>query len=112
MKVSLRYYLFTEDPYVAFGKRYGLPRSFWVEIFHNRYMWRSYSVSELKEIIMILSKKQGNPIDIAEKTIRRWIYRTEIYNHAQKAIGRGAEIVDTEYFNEHEDYLIKNFKLL
>jgi hypothetical protein len=108
--ISLDYYLFTEDPYVAFGKRYNLPRKFWVEIFHNRYMWRGYSMGELKEIIHILSKKH-NEIDISEKTIRRWIYITEIYNHAQKIIDKGVKITDTEYFDKHEDYLTNNYKL-
>ena len=69
-------------------------------------MWRGYSMPELKEIIFILSK-----INLSEKTIRRWVYRTEIYAHAQKAIDKGIEVVDTEYFNTHEDYIKKNFKL-
>lgn len=111
MRISLDYYLFTQDPYDNFGERYDFPRSFWVEIFHNRYMWRGYNMSELKEIIYILSKKAGKPLDISEKTIRRWIYRTEIYSKAQKIIDKGVKTTDTEYFDEHEDYLLKNFKL-
>lgn len=63
-------------------------------------------MSELKEIIYILGK-----IHLSEKTIRRWIYRTEIYGHAQKAIDKGIEVVDTQYFDKHEIYLRNNFKL-
>ena len=111
MKVSLDYYLFNEDPYKAFGERYNLPRSFWIEVFHNRYMWRGYSVAELEEAIGILSKKQKNAINVSQKTIRRWLNRTEIFNKAQKVIGMGVKIVDTEYFDKLEPYLITNYKL-
>lgn len=111
MRISLDYYIFNEDPYQAFGDRYNLPRSFWIEIYHNRYLWRGYTIAELAEAIIILSKLQKNELDIAEKTIRRWISRTEIYNKAQKAIQKGVKEVDTEYFDAHEDYLISNYKL-
>lgn len=111
MKVTLDYHLFTEDPYKSFGVRYHLPRSFWVEIYHNRYLWRGYSVSELSEIITILSKKKGSEVNISDKTIRRWLNRTEIFNKAQKAIDRGVKTVDTEYFDKYEQYLVSNYKL-
>jgi hypothetical protein len=111
VRIALSYYLFNEDPYNAFGERYGVPRSFWVEIFHNRYMWRGYSIPELQEIISILSRRNQTPIDIAEKTIRRWINRTEIYNKAQKAISDGVQEVTPEYFDTHEKYLMNNYKL-
>lgn len=68
-------------------------------------------MSELQEIIHILSKRKENPVDISEKTIRRWVYRTEIYAQAQKAISKGAQQCDTEYFEKHKDYLENNYKL-
>ena len=111
MKISLDYYLFNNDPYEAFAERYNQSPKFWVEIFHNRYMWRGYNMTELREIIHILSKLNKKEMNISEKTIRRWIYRTEIYNLAQKIIQKGVRETDTEYFGEHEDYLIKNYKL-
>jgi len=111
VRITLDYYLFTEDPYQAFGVRYKLPRSFWVEIYHNRYLWRGYSVSELSEVITILSKKKKNEISISDKTIRRWLNRTEIFNKAQKAIDKGVQLVDTEYFDKYEQYLVSNYKL-
>ena len=74
-------------------------------------MWRSYSVSELEEAIQILSKKSNNPISVSQKTIRRWLNRTEIYNKAQKAIDKGVQIIDTEYFDTLETYLLSNYKL-
>lgn len=111
MRINLDYYIFTEDPYEAFGERYDLPRAFWVEIYHNRYLWRGYSIAELSEICKILSVKYKSPLSVSEKTIRRWISRTEIYNKAQKIIAKGVQEVDTEYFDKLADYIIHNYKI-
>lgn len=41
------------------------------------------------------------------QSMKRWIYRTEIYCRAQDAIRKGAEVAMSSYFGEYEDFLLK-----
>jgi hypothetical protein len=57
-----------------------------------------------------LSNRAKNKIEISDKTVRRWLNRTEIYNKAQKAIEMGVKEVDTAFFDNLEEFLITNYK--
>ena len=40
-------------------------------------------------------------MDINDRTIRRWIKRTQLYKHAQHAIKKGAREVTDTYFEKY-----------
>jgi hypothetical protein len=94
MKVELNHRLFNEDPYKAFSKRYNCHPKLWYEIYNQRYVWHQYEVPILCEYFKLKTK-----MDINDRTIRRWIKRTEIYNKAQDAIRKGARVVSYSYFD-------------
>lgn len=93
MRISLSHRLFTEDPYKAFAKRHDTTPKLWYEMYNQRYVWHNYEIPILCEYFKLKTK-----MDINDRTIRRWIKRTEVYNHAQRAIKKGAKEVSYTYF--------------
>lgn len=96
MKIQLDYHIFREDPYKAFAKRYKTSVSLWYEMFDNRYLWHNYEIPILCEYFKLKTK-----MDINDRTIRRWIKRTQLYKHAQLAIRKGAREVTDVYFENY-----------
>lgn len=96
MKINLTNKLFIEDPYKAFGKRHDVNPKLWYEMYNKRYLWHGYDIPILSEYFMLVTKK-----DLNERTIRRWIKRTEVYNHAQQAIRKGVKEVAPHYFDRY-----------
>jgi hypothetical protein len=101
MRISLAHQFFTEDPYKAFAKRYDCSPKLWYEIYNQRFIWHQYEIPILCEYFKLKTK-----MDINDRTIRRWIKRTQIYNRAQDAIKKGVKDVSYTYFDmiltEHE----------
>lgn len=91
--IDLSHRIFNEDPYDKFAEMYEVPREIWVDMYHNRYLWYRYEFDILTEYFKLKTQKE-----ISERTIRRWIERTSLYNKAQQAIGLGALEVMPEYF--------------
>jgi hypothetical protein len=93
-RISLLKPLYEKDPYNEFSKIHNVDRQFWVRMFHTGYMWRNYSISELKEYALIYK------LDVSTKTLQRWIKRTEDYIKAQKARQQGITTVTEEFFDK------------
>lgn len=99
--------LFTKDPDIRFALEYGLPRGLWNLLF-NRAKYLEYSVNELCELYQIKTKSLlGEPKVMPYTTMKRWIWRTEIYNRAIPFVKKGAETVVSEVFGEFEEELLK-----
>lgn len=96
MRISLEHKVFTEDPYKAFAKRHDASPKLWYEMYNNRYVWHQYEIPILCEYFKLKTK-----MDINDRTIRRWIKRTELYNHAQRAIKKGVKVVSFQYFERY-----------
>lgn len=96
MKIRLDHHIFTEDPYKAFAKRHDTTPALWHEMFDNRYMWHNYEIPILCEYFKLKTK-----MDINDRTLRRWIKRTQLYKHAQHAIKKGAREVTDTYFEQY-----------
>lgn len=103
MKIDLNQKIFQRDPYKEFARRYNVSEKLWVEMYHNRYLWHNYEIPILTEYFTL---KTGNKI--CERSIRRWIKRTEVYNKAQKAITMGVRIVTPEYFDNMTEVELKD----
>lgn len=93
MKIQLSHKLFAEDPYSAFAAQHNVKPKLWEEMYHKRYLWYQYEIPVLSEYFNLVTGKR-----LHERTIRRWIKRTELYNRAQFAKQKGVEEVSPEYF--------------
>lgn len=93
--IQLNHRIFTEDPHKAFATRYNVSPKLWYEIYNTRFMWHQYEIPILCEYFKLKTQ-----IDVHERTIRRWIKRTQLYNKAQIAKRRGAREVNTDFFRE------------
>jgi hypothetical protein len=95
LHISLDHLLFTEDPYAAFSSRFGCDQKAWREAYHNRYLWYGYEVDMVQEWLKLKHK-----VDIKERALRKWIFRTEVFLKAQRARERGATAVTEEFFGD------------
>ena len=93
MKVNLQHRIFTESPYNAFANRYKTSPKLWREMYDNRYKWHQYEIPILCEYFKL---KTG--VNVNDRTLRRWIKRTEVFKKAQYAIQKGAKEVSYTYF--------------
>jgi len=93
--IQLTHRLFIEDPYKAFAKRYNCQPKLWYEIYNQRFIWHQYEVPILCEYFKLKTK-----MNINDRTIRRWIKRTQVYNRAQDAIRNGVKEVKYSYFEK------------
>jgi len=93
MKIPLTHWVFTEDPYMAFSKQHEVDPYLWREMYHNRYLWHQYDIPILTEFFNLKTGKNIN-----ERTIRRWIKRTILYNRAKEIRKRGVREVSHEFF--------------
>lgn len=96
MRVDLQHKLFTHDPYQAFATRYKTDPRLWREIYDNRYVWHQYEIPILCEYFKLKTK-----LDISDRTIRRWIKRTQLYKHAQPVVRMGAKEASYTYFQQY-----------
>jgi hypothetical protein len=93
--------LFKRDPDIRFAREYGLEKGFWKELW-RRYKLLGYTSQELAEYYELKTKRTANLT-----SIRRWIWRTEIYSIARPAIDMGAQAVNSKLFGQFEQELIK-----
>lgn len=93
--------LFTVDPDVRFARQYGNQEGTLKDIY-RRYKILGYTVPELCDFYEMKTGKKST-----QKSIKRWIWRTEIYIMALPAINSGAENVTSSFFKQHEWKVIK-----
>jgi hypothetical protein len=93
--------LFTVDPDTRFAREYNLPKGVWNELW-KRYRLLDYSMVELCALYHIKTGRRTNA-----QSIKRWIFRTEVYARAREARKLGARAVDSSYFNNNEEGLLK-----
>jgi hypothetical protein len=93
--------LFTVDPDIRFSKQYKVPKGVW------RDMWGKYKLMEYPEEDLrgLFFMKTGR---FASKDMfRRWKWRTEVYSMAKPLIEKGTQAVNSYYFKEYEERLLK-----
>lgn len=91
--------LFTSNPSERFNKKYNT--NLWDKVWY-RYKTLDYSPEELGEYFHIKTGVRVHP-----QSMRRWIWRMEIYNKTQPVLKRGAECVVSSFFGEHEEEVIR-----
>lgn len=94
MRITLDKPIFTEDPYKAFSERYKCNPNLWYEIYNKRFIWHQYEIPILCEYFKLKTN-----LAINDRTIRRWIKRTQVYSKAQHVIRKGAKQVSYDYFS-------------
>ena len=92
--------LFTEDPAMRFAREYMTTEQMWNELW-RRYKVLEYTVPELCEYMQIKTGSRFN-----ERTMRRWVTRSELYHRAHPFVSRGVHTATTELFGEFEQDVI------
>lgn len=95
LHISLEHQIFTEDPYAAFASRFSCDPKVWREAYHNRHLWYGYEVDMVQEWLLLKHR-----VNVKERALRKWIFRTAVYNLCRRAIERGAETVTEEFFGD------------
>ena len=93
--------LFTIDPDERFAREYKVPTGLLREIW-KLYKIRDYTIQEICEFYEMKTKKP-----ISQKSMIRWMWRTEVYGMAVPAIKRGAHAVRSDYFKQYEWNVIR-----
>ena len=93
--------LFTVDPDVRFAKEYNLEPGT-LKAIYRRYKILEYTIDELCEFHQIKTGKKSS-----KKSIKRWIWRTEIYGMTKPVIDKGVQNVTSSFFKDHEWRVIK-----
>jgi len=93
--------LFSVDPAQRFALIYKVNKRVWNEI------WRRYSQLGYDNdgLCGYLLYKTG--IRFEKETMDRWLFRSIIYSRAQLVMAMGVRAVQSEYFGELEDEIIK-----
>ena len=98
--------LFTKDPDERFSIQYNKPKGTLKDIY-RRYKIMNYSMGELCEFYEFKTNTK-----ITKNSMKRWMWRTEVYIIAQPAMESG--VVVSSFFKKHEwkvvKELLKNLK--
>lgn len=93
--------LFTVDPDIRFSREYKLPIGTLKEIW-RRYKLLDYTIEELCQYYEIKTGKQRS-----RKSMKRWMWRTEIYSMTLPILNKGAETVVSSFFKDKEWEVIR-----
>ncbi len=93
--------LFTIHPKNRFAREYGCDPVIWEQLW-RRYKLLEYDIDGLCGYFVIKTGKKPSPT-----SIRRWILRAELYDRAQHAIEKGIKAVDSSFFGDFEEEVIK-----
>lgn len=93
--------LFTTDPDIRFAREYNLPIGTLREI----YRWHKVNEFDVDQIREFHTLKTGRIM--SNKSIRRWIWRAEIYSLTLPVLEKGAQVVTSSFFKDHEWRVIK-----
>jgi hypothetical protein len=92
--------LFTEDTALRFAQQYGVKPKLWHEIW-KRYL-AGYDAEALAGYFIYKTQKQ-----ITVDSVKRWLTKTEIFYRANHIILMGVRVVQSEYFQEYENFLVE-----
>lgn len=93
--------LFTVDPSKRFAKEFNVPENVWSECW-LKYKLYKFSREDLRNYV---EYKIGRKPSSA--SIDRWVVRTEIYSIARKAFKMDARVVQSYFFGEYEQAVLK-----
>lgn len=91
--------LFTVDPAVRFALIYEVHHKLWYELWRRKEL--GYDLDGLCGYLLYKSD-----VRLERDTMRRWLFRTEIYYKARKVMKMGVRCVQSEYFEELEEDLV------
>ncbi len=92
--------MFTEDTAIRFAQEYQVKPRMWNEIWKRSLA--GYDCEALAGYFIYKTRKQ-----IDARAIRLWLAKTEIYCRANHLMLMGVRVVQSEYFAEYEDFLVK-----
>jgi len=92
--------IFKIDPSIRFSKEYGLSKDVWKEVW-RRYKLLDYSNGDLRDYLFVKYAR-----NLGFDSMKRWIYRGEIYMIANPLIEKGVEHVNSCIFGDYEEYLM------
>lgn len=84
--------LFSTSPAMRFANKYLVSQDMWTELW-KRYKVLGYTHPELAEYFHIKTGKK-----ISRRSVKRWIFLTNIYLLSKPARDMGAEVINTEMF--------------
>lgn len=93
--------LFTTDPDIRFSKEHNLPRGVWTELW-RRHKILGYDMKDLCDLYEIRTGRKTK-----NYAMQRWIWRSEVYALTKDLIKDGVQVVNSYYFKEHEEEVIK-----
>lgn len=100
--------LFTVHPDKRFSRKYEVKAGTWTDLW-KRYKLLGYTFLEMRDLYRAKTGK-----DTDARTMKRWVFRTEVYSKANPLIEKGAESVVSSFFGEFEwaliEELTKNIK--
>lgn len=91
--------LFTKPPHERFALKTGY--DVWQELW-RRHKLLGYTTNELCELYKIKTGQDTTP-----QSINRWIWKTEVYSMTQPVMKEGVRMVQSEFFKDHEQKVIK-----
>lgn len=91
--------LFTSDPRDRFDEKYGV--KIWADIW-KRYKNLDYTTQDICDLYLIRTGERIKP-----QTIRRWLWRTEVYFKAKTVLDGGASCVRSSFFGSLEDEVVR-----
>lgn len=93
--------LFTVDPDIRFSREYKVPLGTWKELW-RKYKLLNYEDQDLKDLFFLKTGRYAS-----QKMLPRWKWRTEVYSMTKPLIDKGAEAVQSYFFKEYEDKVLK-----
>jgi hypothetical protein len=100
--------LFTETPDKRFSKEHRLPPGTWTELW-RRHIFLEYTIPEMCDYLEMKHKHR-----MSRQSMMRWKWRTEVYSKIAPVMKKGARVVQSEFFAEHElkvvNELLKNIR--
>lgn len=93
--------LFTTDPDIRFSRVNNVSTGLWKELW-RRYKLLGYTIQDLEDLYLLKTHKT-----ISRKSLKRWVFRTEIYSKIKPVLDMGCESVNSSYFNELEWFVVK-----
>lgn len=92
--------LFTEDPATRFATVYGVERELWVEMWRRKQLL-DYTLEDLCDYFELKTHRK-----LKHQSLRRWLFRAEIYSISAALMKRGVRVVQSEFFRKHEQAVL------
>ena len=99
MIINIKKSILFKDPTIRFLNEYG--NNLWQEMW-RRHKQLNYTPRDMADYYHI---KTGDRIKT--QTIKRWIWRNKIYNKVEPVAKKGVECVNSAFFDEDEEKVLK-----